>query len=39
VLNEVVRTSKSALLREHARKLIRFLETEPPADLRRGEGD
>jgi thioredoxin-related protein len=39
MLNEVVRTSKSALLREHARKLIRFLETEPPADLRRGEGD
>jgi len=38
ILNEVVRTSKSALLREHARKLIRFLETEPPADLRRGDG-
>jgi len=39
MLQEVLRTSKSALLKEQARKLLRFLETEPPADLRRGEGD
>lgn len=39
MLQEVLRTSKSKLLREHAQKLLRFLETEPPADLWRGEGD
>lgn len=39
MLQEVLRTSKSALLKEQAKKLLRFLETEPPADLRRGEGD
>ncbi|MCS7185442.1 MAG: tetratricopeptide repeat protein [Armatimonadetes bacterium] len=39
MLQEILRTSKSALLKEHARRLLRFLETEPPADLRRGEGD
>ncbi len=39
MLNEFLRTSKSAALKEQARKLLRFLETEPPADLRRGEGD
>lgn len=36
-LNEIVRTGKSTLLREHAKKLLRFLDTEPPADLRRGD--
>ncbi len=36
-LNEVVKRSKSPLLREKAQKLLRFLDTEPPADLRRGE--
>lgn len=38
-LNEVIKTSKSAKLRQQAQKLLRFLETQPPADLRRGEGD
>ncbi len=36
-LEEVVRTSKSALLRQKAEKLLRFLDTQPPADLRRGD--
>ncbi|MCX7642218.1 MAG: thioredoxin family protein [Armatimonadetes bacterium] len=39
MLKEFLRTSKSSQLKEHARKLLRFLETEPPADLRRGEGN
>lgn len=39
MLNEFLKTSKSPLLREQAKKLLHFLETEPPADLRRGESD
>lgn len=39
MLNEFLKTSKSPLLREQAKKLLRFLETEPPADLRRGESN
>ncbi|MGQ9727078.1 MAG: thioredoxin family protein [Candidatus Fervidibacter sp.] len=39
MLNEFLKTSKSPLLREQAKRLLRFLETEPPADLRRGESD
>lgn len=38
-LTEVVQRSKLPLLREKAKKLLHFLHTEPPADLRRGEGD
>lgn len=39
LLKEFLRTSRSALLRRQAQKLLHFLETEPPADLRRGEGE
>lgn len=38
-LNEVLRISHSATLKAQARKLLRFLDTEPPADLRRGDGE
>ncbi len=39
VLKEVLRLSKSAKLRQKAQKLLTFLETQPPADLRKGEGE
>ncbi|MCS7265514.1 MAG: thioredoxin family protein [Armatimonadetes bacterium] len=38
-LNDFLKMSKSANLRQQAQKLLRFLETQPPADLRRGEGN
>jgi TolA-binding protein len=34
----VLRVSKSPTLRAQAQKLLHFLDTEPPADLRRGDG-
>ncbi|GBC99416.1 Thiol:disulfide interchange protein DsbD [bacterium HR17] len=34
----VLRVSKSPTLRAQAQKLLRFLDAEPPADLRRGDG-
>jgi hypothetical protein len=36
-LTEVAKVSKSAALKTNAEKLLRFLDKEPPADLRRGE--
>lgn len=38
-LKDFLRTSKSEKLRQQAQKLLRFLETHPPADLRKGEGN
>lgn len=38
-LKEVLKTSKSPILLKNAQKLLRFLEKEPPADLRRGAGE
>lgn len=39
LLSEFLKRSRSKNLREQAQKLLHFLETQPPADLRKGEGN
>lgn len=36
-LKAVLRESRSKTLRKYAKRLLKFLDTEPPADMRRGE--